>query len=78
MSTLTSALNTAFTPSVGSFNVQANGGNVQLERRNTSGARWAIVGVMTAGVAYVVDNPVGAADYRFVPVTGTPTVQADQ
>lgn len=78
MSTLASTLNTVFTPSVGSFNVQVNGGNVQLERRNTSGAQFASVGVIPSGQALVVDNLVAGADYRFVGLSGTPVVQADQ
>lgn len=78
MATLTSALNTVFTPSTGTFNVQASGGNAQLERRNTSGAAWCAAGIMISGQAYVVDNSVSATEYRFVALTGTPTVQADQ
>jgi hypothetical protein len=78
MATICSALNTAFTPVTGSFNVQVSGGNVQLERRNTSGAAWAVVGPISAGLAVVVDTPVAGADYRFVGMTGSPTVQADQ
>lgn len=78
MTTLVSALNTVFTPGTGNFNVQATGGNAQLERRNTSGAAWAVVGPVIAGYAYVVDNSVGSTDYRLTPLSGTPVVQADQ
>jgi len=78
MATLTSSLSTAFIPAVGSFNVQSTGGAVILERRQTSGAVWAAVGVIEHGVGKIVDNPVAAAEYRFTTLSGAPTVQADQ
>lgn len=79
MTTLCNAVNTTFTPAVGSFNVQvASGGVACLEREQTSGAGWAAVGNVQAGQAFVVDNPVSGAVYRFSTVSGTPVVQADQ
>lgn len=78
MATLTTALATAFTPAVGDFNVQVTGASVRLERRNTSGAAWALVGVIEPNECKVVSNPIAAADYRFVSVGGSPVVQADQ
>ena len=78
MATLTTSLNTAFTPAVGDFVVQATGGVVALERRNTSGAAWAEVGRFTGNAAPIVSNPVAGVQYRFVSIEGSPTVQADQ
>ena len=78
MTTLTTALNTTFTPAAGAFIVQCTGGNAQLERRGSSSASWAIVGVVANGLASNIDNPVAAADYRFTGLSGTPSVQADQ
>lgn len=78
MTTLTTALNTSFTPGTGTFNVQVTGGSAQLERQNTTGAAWATAGVLSSGYAYVVDNSVASTNYRFTPLSGTPVVQADQ
>lgn len=44
MATLIAELTTAFTPAVGDFNVQVTGAAVRLERRQTDGAAWALVG----------------------------------
>lgn len=78
MPTLTSSLNTVFTPAAGTFIVQCTGGIVQLERRGTSSAAWAILGPLKSGEANNVDNPTALADYRFTGIAGTPVVQADQ
>lgn len=78
MATLVSAVNTTFTPAVGTFDVQCTGGDVRLDRRNTAGAAWAIVGNISNGQCFVVDNPVGSVQYQFVTLSGSPTVQADQ
>lgn len=78
MATLTTAFDTAFTPAVGSFNVQCSRGIAQLERRNTSGADWVPVGLLKQGESAIIDNPIAAADYRFVGMAGTPVVRADQ
>jgi hypothetical protein len=78
MATLTSALSTPFTPASGTFLVQCTNGIAQLERRGTSGAAWAIVGVLKSGQALNVDNPASGVDYRFTGVSGSPVVQADQ
>ena len=78
MTTLTTALNTTFTPAAGTFNVQCTKGSVKLMRRQTSGADWGISGVLANGQVGVVDNSVAATDYKFVAVDGSPTVQADQ
>lgn len=79
MATLTTALNTAFTPAVGDFIVQCSKGAVSLERRNTAGAAWVNVGIVTGNDAPIVSNPVDGAEYRFVQIGVTlATVQADQ
>lgn len=77
MATLTTALNTAFTPAAGDFIVQV-AGKATLQRRNTSGAAWANAASLESG-AYIIDNPVAGADYQFKAAGETnPTVQADQ
>ena len=78
MATLVSTLNTSFTPATGVFNVQCSGGTAQLERQNTVGAAWAVVGVLANGQASIVENPVAGANYRFVGLSNSPVVQADQ
>lgn len=78
MATLVSAVNTTFTPAVGTFNIQCTGGDARLDRRNTAGSAWAIVGNVLNGQSFVVDNPVGNAQYQFVTLSGSPTVQAEQ
>jgi hypothetical protein len=77
MATLTTAVNTTFTPAAGDFIVQVAAGDVQLERRNTSSAPWVPVGPKLTG-AWIVSNPVAAADYRFTTTSQNATVQADQ
>lgn len=77
MATLTTALNTAFTPAAGDFIVQATGAPAILERRNTSGAAWAGVGTIVGG--QIISNPIAGAQYQFRDAgQGTPVVQADQ
>lgn len=78
MATLTTALSTIFTPAVGDFNAQVTGGVARLERRQTAGAAWALVGVLETNDCKVVSNPIAAAEYRFVRMAGSPVVQADQ
>lgn len=78
MATLTTALNTAFTPAAGDFVVQATGGTAHLLRRNTSGAAWVLVGALNDTVAAIIANPVAGVQYQFISVNGTPVVQADQ
>lgn len=78
MATIASALNTPFTPAVGSFIVQASAGRAMLQRRGTSGAAWTNVGEIGADVSPVVENPVAGAQYQFIAASGTPVVQADQ
>lgn len=79
MATLTTALNTAFTPAAGDFIVQCSSGAAALERRNTAGADWVSVGIVTGNDAPIVSNPVTGASYRFVQVgSTTAVVQADQ
>lgn len=78
MPTLTNALNTAFTPTVGDFIVQASPPGAVLERRNTAGAAW--VSCLLVRGAATVANPVAGAQYRLMAQAGqaAPTVQADQ
>ena len=78
MTTLVTALDTIFTPSVGVFSAQVTGGSAYLYRRQTDGAAWAIVGVLRTDLAVVVDNPVADADYKITTASGSPVVQADQ
>lgn len=79
MATLTTALNTSFTPAAGDFIAQVTGAPVSLLRRNTSGAAWAFVAELK-NQAVIVGNPIAGADYKFVPADGAATaaVQADQ
>lgn len=76
MATLVSALNTEFTPAAGDFIVQSTNGRAALMRKNTSGAAFAAVGVISE--ALIVSNPVADAVYKLVAHEGVPTVQADQ
>jgi len=76
MATIASALNTEFTPAAGDFIVQAIDGRAALLRKNSSGAGFAAVGVISG--AFIVDNPVAGAVYKLMAHEGTPTVQADQ
>lgn len=76
MATLTSALDTDFTPAVGDFNVQATGGVATLMRKNSAPAAFSPVGAVDG--AKVVSNPIAGAVYRFVSFSGSPVVQADQ
>lgn len=83
MALLTSALETEFTPAVGDFNVQCTVGLARLERKNATGAAWAVVGDLEAGDAKIVSNPIADAIYQFVAHepfgdTATPVVRADQ
>lgn len=78
MATIASALNTVFTPAAVDFVVQVSSGVVALQRRGTSGAAWVNVGLITANEAPIVSNPVAGVQYQFVPVSGSPSVQADQ
>lgn len=76
MATLTTTVNTVFTPAAGDFIVQIASNDVTLERRNTAGAPWVPVGPKFNG-ALVIANPVAGADYRFTTI-GNAIVQADQ
>lgn len=78
MATLTTALNTAFTPAAGDFIAQATDARAVLQRKNTAGAAWADVGVIDGSV--IVSNPIAGAQYQFKALLAntTPTVQADQ
>jgi hypothetical protein len=75
MPTLTSAIDTDFTPVVGDFIAQASGGTANLLRKNTGPAPFTLVGTFQGAV--VVSNPVAGAVYRFSAPAGV-TVQADQ
>lgn len=83
MPTLTTALNTTFTPTKTAFAVQVTGGTCYLERRQTTGAAWAPVlapsgqSVMKVG-AYDITNVNIGSQYRFVSASGNPVVQADE
>jgi len=79
MASLTTALNTNFTPAAGDFIVQCTGGSVQLMRSNDGTAAFASCALIT-NEAKTVSNPVAGAIYKFVPVNPnvTPTVAANQ
>lgn len=78
MATLTSSLNTEFTPAASDFIAQSTGGDVALLRKNTSGAVFTQVGILSAGVSYICANPVAGAVYKALSANGNPTFQADQ
>lgn len=78
MATLTTALETDFTPAASDFNCQVTGGDAYLYRKQTTGAAWAIAGALQNGSAVTVSNPVAGAVYKFVARSGSPVVQADQ
>ena len=78
MATLSTALNTPFTPASGTFGLQVTGGAIRLEKRGTSGAAWAKVAEIYAENAALIDNPIAGADYRMIAIAGSPVVQADQ
>lgn len=79
MAALITEVTTAFTPAVGDFNVQVTDAPARLERRQTAGAAWAVVGYLETNDCQIVSNPIAGADYRFVGVgSGTPVVRADQ
>lgn len=77
MATLTTALETEFTPAAGDFIVQATGRPVALMRKNTSGAAFAQVTAID-NQALIVSNPIAGAVYKFVPSGMPVAVQADQ
>lgn len=77
MTTLTTALNTEFTPAVGEFNAQASGGIAVLQRKQTAGAAFSEAGRIH-NAAVVVSNPVAGAVFRFVSESAGVVVQADQ
>ena len=77
MATLVSTTGTEFTPSAGDFIASSSNGPALLMRKNTTGAAYAVVGIVSGAI--VVSNPVGGAVYRFDSYQGSiPTVQADQ
>lgn len=78
MSTIASATNTPFTPAIGSFAIQCTDGEARLDRRNTSSAPWTTVGYLAIDDSFIVENPVAGTQFRFVVVSGSPVVQADQ
>lgn len=78
MTQICSAVDTEFTPSATPFIVQVTGGTAALYRKNASGAAYAQVAIIGGNESPIVDNPVSGAVYKFVTVSGTPTVSADQ
>ncbi|CAB4153161.1 hypothetical protein UFOVP607_52 [uncultured Caudovirales phage] len=77
MATLTSTIETEFTPAVGDFNVQVTGGTATLLRKNTTGAAFSVAQPAFAG-AYICNNPIAGAVFKFSAPTGAAVVQADQ
>ena len=77
MATLTSALNTVFTPTASAFNVQVVG-KAYLQRRNSAADPWVTLSSPVRGPR-VIANAVLGAQYQFVVTDGTtPVVKADQ
>jgi hypothetical protein len=79
MATITTALDTSFTPSSGDFNIEVVRGAIVLKRRNTPSAEFAFVAELKAG-SHIISNPVAGADYIMVRADSmvTPVVQVDQ
>jgi len=77
MAALTTQDDTEFTPAVGQFIVQATGAAATLLRKNASAAVFASAGRIEPGGAYIVDNPVAGAVYKFAAEFGA-SVRADQ
>jgi hypothetical protein len=69
MASLTTSTDTDFTPAAGDFNVQVIG-SVQLVRKNSAGAPFALVQSIING-AVVVSNPVAGAVYRLTSMQGS-------
>lgn len=78
MANLTTSLGAEFTPAVGDFNAQCVGGIANLLRKNSATVGFAVVGTLQPGAAVIVSNPVAGAVYKFMPLTDTPVVSADQ
>lgn len=79
MATIASALDIAFTPAAGSFNIQVSEGHIVLQRSNSVLAPWvAIPESPFAPGAWVICNPVAGARYRAVTACYAPVFQADQ
>lgn len=79
MATLTSTLDTDFTPAAGDFIISVKDGPINFTRQNSAGAPRVSLGFI-ANDAKIVSNPVAGAIYRFSSVAWatTATVQADQ
>jgi len=79
MASLTTALETEFTPAAGDFIVQCTKAPATLLRKNVTGlADFASVGTLMPGDALICSNPVAGAIYKFTALSGTPRVSADQ
>jgi hypothetical protein len=79
MASLTTSLNTEFTPAAGTFDVQVTGGSAALLRKNSSSAAFTEVRGGPIIGAVVVDNPVAGAVYKLVSdQPGTVVVAVDQ
>jgi hypothetical protein len=77
MTTLATALKTAFTPTATEFSVQVIGGSIELLRKQTSGATLVSVGQIK-DQAVIVQNPTSGCVYEMHLSSGNPTVQADE
>lgn len=78
MASLVSALDTEFTPAVGDFNVQVSTGVAKLLRKNSSGVPFAPVPPGALSGAFVCNNPIAGAVYKFTAPSSSTVVQADQ
>jgi len=76
MASLTTALNTDFTPAAGDFIAQATGAKAVLLRKNAGAAAFAVVGTIERDTGVIVANPVAGAVYKFDGEGAT--VRADQ
>ena len=78
MALLSSTLAADFTPAIGDFILQVDGGSVVLLRRNAGGQALAQCGSVGPGQAVVIANPVSGAVYQVQTLSGSPTFRADQ
>ena len=79
MASLTTALDTNFTPAVGDFIVQVTGAvPVELQRKNSSGIADAAYppGEVLSPGTYIIKNPVAGAVYRFRMPSGANPAQS--
>jgi hypothetical protein len=70
-------------PTTGPVRGQVSGGEVRLQSRATSGSAWVdcaldYVGATLANIDVRIQHDVPGVQYRWLTVSGTPVVRADQ